>query len=91
MNFIFHGGKGVRVDTAIYTSYTIPYHYDSMIAKVIVHDKTRIDAINKMESALSEFVIDGIDTNIEFLLKILHNDDYIKGNYDTSFVENLKF
>ena len=60
-----------------------------MIAKLIVHDKTRNGAISKMKSALSEFVIDGIDTNIDFLLEILNNNDFVDGNYDTSFVEGL--
>jgi len=83
------GGNGVRVDTALYTGYTIPHNYDSMIAKLIVHDKTRPEAINKMKRALSEFVIDGIDTNIEFLLEILNNNDFVSGNYDTSFVEKI--
>jgi len=83
------GGKDVRVDTALYTGYTIPHNYDSMIAKLIVHDKTRLEAINKMKRALSELVIDGIDTNIEFLLEILNNTDFVKSNYDTSFVEKL--
>ena len=83
------GGKGVRLDTALYTGYVIPHNYDSMIAKLIVHDKTRLEAINKMKSALSEFVIDGIDTNIDFLLEILNNNDFVDGNYDTSFVEGL--
>ena len=83
------GGKDVRVDTALYTGYTIPHNYDSMIAKLIVHDKTRLEAINKMKCALAEFVIDGIDTNMEFLLEILNNSDFVSGNYDTSFVEKL--
>jgi acetyl-CoA carboxylase biotin carboxylase subunit len=81
------GGNGVRVDTAIYTDYTIPQNYDSMIAKVIVHGKDRAESIAKMKSALREFVIEGIDTNIEFLDKILNNENFIKNNYDTSFIQ----
>jgi len=80
------GGNGIRVDTAIYTDYTIPGNYDSMIAKVIVHGKSRNESIAKMKSALMEFVIDGIDTNIEFLVEILNNEKFIKNNYDTSFI-----
>ncbi|MCL2341563.1 MAG: acetyl-CoA carboxylase biotin carboxylase subunit [Firmicutes bacterium] len=81
------GGKGVRVDTGIYTGYTIPHTYDSMIAKLIVHDSTREDAINKMKCAISEFIVGGINTNIDFLIKILNNKNYVSGNYDTSFIE----
>lgn len=80
------GGNGIRVDTAIYSGYKIPPTYDSMIAKVIVHGKNRNESISKMKSALGEFVIDGINTNIDFLYKILENENFIKNNYDTSFV-----
>ena len=80
------GGNGVRIDTAIYPGYKIPPTYDSMIAKVIVHGKDRNESIAKMKSALGEFVIDGISTNIEFLYKILEDDDFISNNYDTSFI-----
>ena len=80
------GGNGIRIDTAIYSGYKIPPTYDSMIAKVIVHGKDRNESIAKMKSALGEFVIDGIDTNIEFLYKILENENFIKNNYDTSFL-----
>lgn len=81
------GGNGIRVDTAIYQDYTVPQCYDAMIAKVIVHGKTREESIAKMKSALAEFVIEGIDTNIEFLLKILSNDKFVSNQYDTSFLE----
>lgn len=81
------GGNGIRVDTAIYQGYTIPPNYDSMIAKLIVHGKDRIDSINKMKSALGEFVIDGVTTNIDFLYKILENEQFIKNDYDTSFIK----
>lgn len=80
------GGNGIRIDTAIYSGYKIPPTYDSMIAKVIVHGKNRNESIAKMKSALGEFVIDGIDTNIEFLYKILENENFINNNYDTSFI-----
>ncbi len=81
------GGNGVRVDTAVYTGYNIPPVYDSMIAKLIVHAKTRKEAISKMKRALEEFVIDGIDTNIDFLYQILENKNFIDGNFDTSFIQ----
>ena len=81
------GGNGIRVDTAIYADYTIPACYDSMIAKVIVHGKDRNECIAKMKSALGEFIVDGITTNIDFLYKILENADFINNNYDTSFIE----
>ena len=80
------GGNGVRVDTAIYTGYTIPALYDSMIAKIIVHAENRNAAIAKMKRALEECVIEGIDTNIDFLYTILKNEDFKNGNFDTSFI-----
>ena len=83
----FPGGNGIRVDTAIYNGYTIPPYYDSMIAKIIAHGATRNEAISKMKRALEELVIDGIDTNRDFLFDIIRNPDFIRGNYDTSFIE----
>ena len=80
------GSNGVRIDTAIYPGYKIPPTYDSMIAKIIVHGKDRNESIAKMKSALGEFVIDGISTNIDFLYKILEDEDFISNNYDTSFI-----
>lgn len=84
---ILPGGNGIRVDTFVYDGYTIPPNYDSMIAKIIAHGKTRNEAISKMKRALEETVIDGIDTNIDFLLKIIRNSNFIRGKYDTSFIE----
>lgn len=81
------GGLGLRVDTAVYEGYEIPPFYDSMIAKVIVHGKNREEAISKMRRALYEFIISGIDTNIEFQDRILKDPDYLKGEFDTSFIE----
>ena len=81
------GGNGIRVDTAIYSGYTIPPTYDSMIAKVIVHGKTREESIAKLKSAIAELVVDGITTNADFILKILDNENFKKNNYDTSFIE----
>lgn len=81
------GGFGVRIDTTLYQGYQVSSHYDSMIAKVIVHGRNRIEAIRKMRRVLSELVIDGIDTNQELQYLILHESDYVKGNFDTSFIE----
>lgn len=81
------GGNGVRIDSAVYEGYTIPPNYDSMIAKLIVHGKDRLEAISKMKRALEEFVIEGVDTNIDFQLKILDNENFEKGKFDTSFIE----
>ena len=86
------GGNGVRVDTAVYNGYTIPPYYDSMIAKIIVYAENREEAIAKMKRALEECVIDGIETNIDFLLKIINCNEFKEGNYDTSFIgEKLKY
>ena len=84
------GGIGLRVDSAIYQGYEIPPYYDSMIAKVIVHGKDREEAIAKMKRALYEFVIEGVDTNIEYQNRILNNKQFEKCQYNTSFLENVK-
>lgn len=81
------GGPGVRVDTMLYTGYTLPTQYDSMVAKVIVHAPTRLEAIKRMRRALSELVIEGITTNQTLQFYILHQPDYIKGHFNTSFIE----
>ncbi len=83
------GGNGIRIDTAIYSGYTIPPTYDSMIAKIIAHGKNRGEAISKLKSAVAELVVEGIDTNVEFILDILNNADFVTNNYDTSFIERL--
>ena len=80
------GGLGLRVDSAVYAGYTIPPFYDSMIAKVITYGSDRNEAIAKMKRALEEFVIHGIDTNIEFQEAILNNKLYLEGKFDTSFI-----
>ena len=81
------GGNGIRIDTAIYEGYTISPHYDSMIAKIIVHGATRNEAIAKMKRALEELVIEGVETNRDFLFEIIKTPDFIRGNFDTSFIE----
>lgn len=83
------GGKGVRVDSAIYEGYTVPAYYDSMLAKIIVYADTREEAIVKMRSVLGEVVIDGIDTNIDYLYGILDYPDYCDGNVDIEFIEKM--
>lgn len=80
------GGNGIRVDTAVYSGYTIPPTYDSMIAKLIAYGKSREEAINKMLRALDEFVIKGIDNNIDFQIDILNNEKFRLGDFDTSFI-----
>ncbi len=86
-NMHLPGGFGVRVDTAMYVNYTIPPFYDSMVAKLIVLGKTREEAITKMQSALGEFVVEGVITNLDFQYKIISNDTFRKGNFTTSFIE----
>ena len=81
------GGNGIRIDTGIYEGYTIPSYYDSMIAKLIVSGTNRNEAIAKLRRALEEFVIEGVTTNIDFIFEIIRNPDFIRGNYDTSFIE----
>jgi acetyl-CoA carboxylase biotin carboxylase subunit len=86
-NIHIPGGNGIRVDSCVYTGYTITPYYDSMIAKLIAYGATRDEAIRKMRSALYEFIVEGVETNIDFQLKILKNDKFMSGNYDTSFIK----
>lgn len=87
-NIHFPGGNGVRIDSAIYNGYRIPPTYDSMICKVIVHDKDRISAINKMQSVLGELIIDGVDTNIDFQFEIIGNERFRSGDINTHFIHD---
>ena len=80
------GGPGVRIDSAMYAGYTIPPYYDSMIAKLIVHAPTRQEAIAKMRWALAEFLVEGVDTNIDFQLNLLKDDEFEEGNFDNGFL-----
>ena len=82
------GGNGIRIDSAIYDGYVIPSNYDSMIAKVITFGTNRNEAISKMKRALEELVIEGVETNRDFLFEIIKNPNFIRGNFDTSFIEN---
>ena len=84
---VLPGGNETRVDTAVYEGYTIPPYYDSMIAKVIVHARTRNEAILKMKRALDECIIEGIDTNIEFLKSILSNEKFKSGEFTTAIIK----
>jgi acetyl-CoA carboxylase biotin carboxylase subunit len=83
------GGLGVRVDSAVYDQYTVLPHYDSMIAKLIVHADTREEAISRMARALDEYIIEGIKTSIPLHQRIMANKDFREGNADTSFMEKL--
>lgn len=85
------GGNGVRVDTAIYSGYTVPATYDAMIAKIIAQGKNRKETIAKLRSAVAELVVEGIDTNADFILKILENKAFRTNKYDTSFIEKEMF
>ncbi|BBA17059.1 acetyl-CoA carboxylase biotin carboxylase subunit [Blattabacterium cuenoti] len=83
------GGKGVRIDTHIYAGYRVPHYYDSMIAKVITTAKSRKETIEKMRRSLDEFVIEGIKTTIPLVKKLMQNNDFLEGNYNTNFLDNL--
>ncbi|HEY0792080.1 MAG TPA: acetyl-CoA carboxylase biotin carboxylase subunit [Chthoniobacterales bacterium] len=83
------GGRGVRVDSHAYAKYTIPSHYDSMIAKLISVGSTRLTAIRRMSRALSEYLITGVHTTISFQAQIMQNGDFQLGKFDTSFVERM--
>ncbi|NBV84861.1 MAG: acetyl-CoA carboxylase biotin carboxylase subunit, partial [Verrucomicrobia bacterium] len=83
------GGRGVRIDSHAYTGYTVPPHYDSMIAKIIAMGTSRENAIARMRRALDEYIIRGIKTTIPFQQAIMHNPDFVRGHYDTSFVSKL--
>lgn len=85
--YLAPGGYGVRIESACYTNYTIPPYYDSMVAKLIVHEPTRDEAIMTGIRALSEYLILGIDTTIPFNLKLMNNDIFKSGDYNTNFLE----
>lgn len=85
------GGHGVRVDSHVYAGYTIPSNYDSMISKLITIAQTREEAINTMQRALSEYIIEGVKTTIPFHQKLMQNEDFRSGNYTTKFLEDFVF
>ena len=84
------GGHGVRVDSHVYAGYVIPPFYDSMIAKIIAVARTRKEAIDTMSRALSEYVIEGVKTTIPFHQQLMRNEDFIKGNFTTKFLDTFK-
>jgi acetyl-CoA carboxylase biotin carboxylase subunit len=84
------GGHGVRLDTHVYSGYTIPPNYDSMIAKLITTAQSREEAISKMRRALDEFVIEGIKTTIPFHRQLMDDPRYIAGDYTTAFMDTFK-
>lgn len=81
------GGLGIRVDSAVYPGYVIPPFYDSMVAKLISYGETREEAIARMKRALEEFVIDGVKTTIPFHLKLMNHEKFVKGDFNTKFLE----
>lgn len=85
----FPGGKGVRIESALYSNYEIPPQYDSMILKLIVHDDTRELAINKLRSALGEVIIEGVKTNLDFQYELINHPEFENGEIDTGFVERI--
>jgi acetyl-CoA carboxylase biotin carboxylase subunit len=85
----FPGGFGIRVDSHVYQSYVIPPHYDSLLAKLIVWGTDRKIAINRARRAMEEFTVEGIKTTIPFHLEVLENEQFINGNFDTSFLDNF--
>ncbi|MGF1571535.1 MAG: acetyl-CoA carboxylase biotin carboxylase subunit [Sumerlaeia bacterium] len=89
-DFVTPGGPGVRVDSACYPGYMIPPFYDSMIAKLIVFDKTRDAAIRRMKRALGEFVIEGVKTTIPFHKEVMDSDLFKEGDFGTNFIEVWK-
>lgn len=87
---VFHppGGRGVRLDTHAYSGYKIPPHYDSMIAKLIVHAPTREEAISKMKRSLQEFIIEGIKTTIPYHIQLMDDPNFNNGTFTTKYLEN---
>jgi len=90
-NLHMPGGHGVRVDSHVYAGYSIPPNYDSMIAKLIVSGQSREEVITRMERALSEFVIEGIDTTIPFHLKLMRDEKFKSGQFTTAFLETFDY
>ena len=83
------GGRGTRVDSHVYAGYTIPPNYDSMIGKVITVGKDRREAMDKMSRSLSEYMITGVKTTIDFQQTVLQNPDFRRGVYSTNFLEQI--
>ena len=83
------GGHGIRIDTHVYAGYTIPPHYDSMVAKLITVAQTRSEAITKMERALSEYIVEGVKTTIPFHQQLMQDENFRAGNFTTKFLEDF--
>ena len=90
LNLHLPGGHGIRIDTHVYSGYIIPPHYDSMIAKLITTAQTREEAINKMQRALDEFLIEGIKTTIPFHQKVMAHPKFLSGKYTTKFMDTFE-
>jgi acetyl-CoA carboxylase biotin carboxylase subunit len=90
-NLHLPGGQGIRVDTHVYTGYTIPSNYDSMIAKLIVRAPSREEALIRCRRALEEFTVEGIKTTIPFHLKLMDDEKFKSGDFDTSFMESFEY
>lgn len=87
--YIAPSGLGVRIDSAVYSNYTIPTFYDSLISKLIVHGKNRKDAMSKMNRALNHYKIEGVKTTIPYLTEIINHQTFISGKFNTNFIEQL--
>jgi acetyl-CoA carboxylase biotin carboxylase subunit len=90
-NLHFPGGHGIRIDSHVYSGYTIPPNYDSMIAKLIVSGQSREEVITRMKRALQEFVIEGIKTTIPFHIKLMDDEGFKSGNFTTKYLESFDF
>ena len=90
LNLHLPGGHGIRIDTHVYSGYIIPPHYDSMIAKLITTAQTREEAINKMQRALDEFLIEGVNTTIPFHQKVMAHPQFLSGKYTTKFMDTFE-
>ena len=90
LNLHLPGGHGIRIDTHVYSGYIIPPHYDSMIAKLITTAQTREEAINKMQRALDEFLIEGVKTTIPFHQKVMAHPKFLSGKYTTKFMDTFE-
>ena len=90
LNLHLPGGHGIRIDTHVYSGYIIPSHYDSMIAKLITTAQTREEAINKMQRALDEFLIEGVKTKIPFHQKVMAHPKFLSGKYTTKFMDTFE-
>ena len=90
LNLHLPGGHGIRIDTHVYSGYVIPPHYDSMIAKLITTAQTREEAINKMQRALDEFLIEGVKTTIPFHQKVMAHPKFLSGKYTTKFMDTFE-